>query len=847
MWLFVFVLALNCRSTLPFQGVSLIARNENVFRSSCRLGVSVTTSSKNVANVNEASKKMGGPLSGLTDSVSAVAFAALHAFDDCGVEDAAKNLRVLWVRALLANSGILEDDIAFHLLPASTRFVVSEGMVGAWKGLIPFCDWIFKRTEYIDSILETFSGFQRTHEQATAKQVVIIGAGYDTRSLRWQQDGLNFFEVDLPEVLSGKQRLHAKYKEQLGKEGDALQLPKMVGLDLNEAINVDLLKLLEAQGLRVDQPTMFVFEAVLFYLEPEAVEAITGSIFQWAQKAEAEGAAGAEAVITFTDSLKGMGVTKPFLPDVKSVFEPLGFEMLTHRSQWGGAVHFTSMVRRLKEGVVLKDGGGLRNHMVSILGEPLNSYAPQFALQSAELMKKPSFRSSWYAIGLTKEIPSSGQPYATRLWGEPIVLFRDKDDNLVCLRDLCPHRAAPLSLGEVSDGQLKCFYHGWAFGKDGACEEVPTMHTGADSKFLQGSCATNYACVERAGMVYVWGGNTLEADPRLLPQSKKGEETLYVDTRLDYNVDWTYIVENNLDSPHIYWLHDGSIPPLDSLGFNRDNVDRFSLRKFKDAIGVGHVGKTSDKSTTKIVRFDAPNIVRHCGVSGFSEEFHIIPLSPNRCRVLLRQHFPKGPILSMVASNTLLLFGFQKLMEWWNYIIALEDYSVMQGQAHNIEDLGAPHLNRPGLGDDLIADFYSWRQAALKAEGNPYFMQWGNRDSATTKTGQSSGDERIWNSKLQSPTDHTNPNYEVHDDGTEVGTYGLKRNYFQMSPAPTEPPVNSARVRNVIDAYENAKKAVQGVMALAALSFIGSSYPTLVTAVTWANDASSVSVSGMTP
>lgn len=55
--------------------------------------------------MNEASKKFGGPLSVVTDSLSGVAFAALHAFDDCGVQDAAKNLRVLWTRAFLANSG----------------------------------------------------------------------------------------------------------------------------------------------------------------------------------------------------------------------------------------------------------------------------------------------------------------------------------------------------------------------------------------------------------------------------------------------------------------------------------------------------------------------------------------------------------------------------------------------------------------------------------------------------------------------------------------------------------------------------------------------------------------------
>ena len=38
--------------------------------------------------VNEASRLSGGPLSGVTDGLSALAFAALHAFDDCGVTTA---------------------------------------------------------------------------------------------------------------------------------------------------------------------------------------------------------------------------------------------------------------------------------------------------------------------------------------------------------------------------------------------------------------------------------------------------------------------------------------------------------------------------------------------------------------------------------------------------------------------------------------------------------------------------------------------------------------------------------------------------------------------------------------
>ena len=132
-----------------------------------------------------------------------------------------------------------------------------------------------------------------------------------------------------------------------------------------------------------------------------------------------------------------------------------------------------------------------------------------------------------------------------------------------------------------------------------------------------------------------------------------------METILDYGCDWTYIVENNLDTPHLYWLHDGSIPPIESLGCSRENVGNIGLKFFKDDVGVGHIGKTS-KKVTKVVRYDAPNVVRHGGVSGFSEEFNIIPLGPHRTRVLLRQRFPKGPILSTLLNVP----GFSALLTY---------------------------------------------------------------------------------------------------------------------------------------------------------------------------------------
>ena len=100
-----------------------------------------------------------------------------------------------------------------------------------------------------------------------------------------------------------------------------------------------------------------------------------------------------------------------------------------------------------------------------------------------------------------------------RLWGEPIVLYRDADAEVVCVTDLCPHRSAPLSMGEMDGGKLRCFYHGWAFGKDGACVSIPTANGDAAAPG-KSFCAKHHAVVERDGLLFV-GVATRCADLKL--------------------------------------------------------------------------------------------------------------------------------------------------------------------------------------------------------------------------------------------------------------------------------------------------------------------------------------------
>ena len=60
--------------------------------------------------------------------------------------------------------------------------------------------------------------------------------------------------------------------------------------------------------------------------------------------------------------------------------------------------------------------------------------------------------------------------------GQPINLGRDRNGKIFAMRDVCPHRAAPLSKGCIKDGTVECPYHGWRFAIDGgACQNIPAL------------------------------------------------------------------------------------------------------------------------------------------------------------------------------------------------------------------------------------------------------------------------------------------------------------------------------------------------------------------------------------
>lgn len=398
-------------------------------------------------------------------------------------------------------------------------------------------------------------------------------------------------------------------------------------------------------------------------------------------------------------------------------------------------------------------------------------------------VEEPSFNDMWYAVGFSSGLVTD-VPFATRLWGEPIVLYRDSAGEAVCLKDVCPHRSAPLSMGTMEGGELRCFYHGWAFGSNGECIDVPTFRPpkteGSDRRKqqLKSFCATAYAVIERDGLLWVWRGNPLSADVRKLPtQPLSAEPAIFTcDTMLDFACDWAHIAENSMDSPHLYWLHDGWIPPLEAFGFTQ---------------GQPSPEWTCEKGSSKVVQHATPNIIHRRGASGFSEEVHILPIAPDRTRVLLRQRFPEVPFLQKLLQVPISRSLLTWLVQNWNYHIALEDYPR---QRESAGEVGAPEWRRKRTrqADDLIDEAREWRRRASRSGEDPYFVRWdGEQPGATSKFGCTA-------------------KFGPQREDAKEGTYGLKKSYMQSVPTPEFAPMNVGPYKQFLQTWQALQNTALG-------------------------------------
>ncbi len=81
-------------------------------------------------------------------------------------------------------------------------------------------------------------------------------------------------------------------------------------------------------------------------------------------------------------------------------------------------------------------------------------------------------RRFWHPIHRVEDLPA-GRAKPIKLLGEQFTLYRAADGQAHLVAYRCAHRGAPLSIGWVEAGGIRCRYHGWRYDGAGQCVEQP--------------------------------------------------------------------------------------------------------------------------------------------------------------------------------------------------------------------------------------------------------------------------------------------------------------------------------------------------------------------------------------
>ena len=82
------------------------------------------------------------------------------------------------------------------------------------------------------------------------------------------------------------------------------------------------------------------------------------------------------------------------------------------------------------------------------------------------------FRKNWIAVGRWDQVENPGDYLTIDLFGEPIVVVRDKGQEIHALLNVCQHRWAKIVEGEGNIGLFVCPYHRWTYNLDGTLRAV---------------------------------------------------------------------------------------------------------------------------------------------------------------------------------------------------------------------------------------------------------------------------------------------------------------------------------------------------------------------------------------
>ena len=191
-----------------------------------------------------------------------------------------------------------------------------------------------------------------------------------------------------------------------------------------------------------------------------------------------------------------------------------------------------------------------------------------------EFEKEKIFKNNWTMIGVASSVPNPGDAKPFNLLGIPILIVRNKENEVKVFHNVCSHRGFKLVDQECKlKNVIRCPYHSWSYDFNGKLTVTP--HLGGLGKHeVEGFDKNNSNLKEIKSNIWMdlifinINSNAKPFEDFIKPLedrwskfiSKKDQKLIRHSTDNGYfnmtvNSNWKFAIENYCESYHLPWIH----------------------------------------------------------------------------------------------------------------------------------------------------------------------------------------------------------------------------------------------------------------------------------------------------
>ncbi|WP_413504349.1 Rieske 2Fe-2S domain-containing protein [Serratia grimesii] len=188
-----------------------------------------------------------------------------------------------------------------------------------------------------------------------------------------------------------------------------------------------------------------------------------------------------------------------------------------------------------------------------------------------ELEIKAIFEGNWVYLAHESQIAEPGDYYTLTVGRQPIIITRDKDNQLHAMINSCSHRGAMLASRKSGNKtSFTCPFHGWTFNNAGNLLKAKDEKTGAYPPCFKQAGSHDLKQMPRFESYrgFLFGslsdevlpladylGDTRQVIDLIVDQAENGLEVLKGASSYTYDGNWKLQMENGADGYHVSVVH----------------------------------------------------------------------------------------------------------------------------------------------------------------------------------------------------------------------------------------------------------------------------------------------------